>query len=336
MKINKYLINVLFLTIFVLCLFNSVTAVEKTDILALVGGATGAWFTRMGAMAEIIKQEEPNINIKVVPGGSFENNLRVASNEAQLAFTFPYYVEQAIEHSGDFAERPKIEEGSLLSLAGGFGSTPIHFVVEPSFAEKNGIETIKDIVVKKIPMRISCSLPGRLTSWSLEKIFNYYGASLKEFESWGGKVLYGEYSDSITQMKDGHSDAFMVDGAPPASTLVELLVFKEYKFVNLTEDAINYMVENIGFSEFVIPADTYRGQDTEVPTVAMRTIMITNNKVPEDIIFTIVKILSKNQEKINEFDAALAEFNAETAWQGLVAPLHPGAEKAYRELGYMK
>jgi len=208
---------------FVFSLSNSF-AMEKIDILAVTASPGGSWYSIMGGMTAIINQGEPNINIKVTPGGSFGNILRVANNEAQLGFTFPFWITQALDHSGDYATRPKLEEGSLLTLAGGFGSSPLQFAVTTELAEKYGIETVKDLIDKKVPMKIAINVPGTHEPWSLGKIFEFYGATLKDVESWGGKIQYGGYTNSVQLMKDRHADVMILDINPPAGPFVEVMV----------------------------------------------------------------------------------------------------------------
>lgn len=334
---KRLLLNLIMLTlIFITFSLNSAFAVEKIDITAVSASPGGSWYAIMGGMAEIIKQEEPNINIKTTPGGSFANILRVANNEAQLGFTFPFWITQALERSGDYAARPELEKGSLLTLAGGFGSSPLQFAVTSELAEKYGIETVKDLIDKKVPMKIAVNVPGTHEPWALEKIFGFYGATLKDVESWGGPIQYGGYANSVQLMKDGHADVLLLDINPPAGPFVEILVSRKLKFIPLTQDAIDYMVEKQGHVYSVIPANTYEGQEVDIPTATMLTILITNDKMPEEVAYSIIKILDKKKEQLQSLAAALEVFNPETSWENLIAPLHPGAERAYRELGYMK
>lgn len=327
---------VMLILIFVIFLSNNTFAVEKTDLTAVSASPGGNWYAIMGGLAELIKQNDPNIDIKSTPGGSFVNVLRVASNEAQIGFTFPFWITQALDHSGDYATKPELEEGSLLTLAKGFGASPLQFAVTPDLAEKYGIETVKDLIDKKVPMRIAVNMPGSHEPWALQTIFEYYGATLKDVESWGGSIAYGGYTNSVQLMKDGHADLLLLDIDPPAGPFIEILVSRELKFVPMTQDAIDYMVEKQGHTFTVVPAGTYKGQDVDIPTATMMTFLITNNKVSEDVAYSIVKILLENKEKIQALNPGLRVFDPEIAWENLIAPLHPGAERVYRELGYMK
>ena len=328
-------IGFVFILLFVSPFGNSF-ALEKTNILAVSASPGGSWYAIMGAMGQMINKGEPNISIKVTPGGSFANILRVASNEAQMGFTFPFWITQALAHSGDYAKKPKLKENSLMTLAGGFGSSPLQFAVTAELAEKYGIETVKDLIEKKVPMKIAVNVPGTHEPWAMDKIFNFYGASLKDIQSWGSKIHYGGYTNAVQLMKDGHADVMIMDINPPAGPYVEVQLSRKLKFVPLTKDAIDYMVEKQGHAHAVIPAGTYKNQDADYPTATMLTILITNNELPEEVGYTIIKILAENKDKVQSISPALKVFNPETAWENLIAPLHPGAEKAYKELGFKK
>lgn len=336
-EMNKRLLNLtmLILMFFVFLLSNSF-ATEQIDIIAISAPPGGSWYTIMGGMAEIIKEEDPNINIKVTPGGSLENVLRVASNEAQLGFTFPLWIIQALEHSGDYANRPKIEEGSVLILAGGFGSSPKQFVIFADLAEQYGIKTVKDLFDKKVPMKICVNKPGSSELWSLEQIFEFYGVTFEDLKSWGGKIYYGAYNSSIQLLQDKHANALIVDANPPASPILEVQLSRKLKLIPLNQDFIDYLVNEKGHDYAVIPAGTYEGQDVDIPTATMLTLLITNNKLPEDVAYSIIKIMDKNKERIKSLSPALKTFDTEISWKTLSTLLHPGAEKAYKELGYIK
>jgi len=335
---KKLLINlIVFTLIFIAFSVNSVYAQEKIDILFASGSPGGAWYALGGSLAEIINQDNPNILAKSVPGsGSFGNVLRIGNNEAQLGLTFPSRIAEALSHTGQYAEREKLEEGTLLTLFGGIASCPLQFTITTSFAEKYGIETVKDLIDKKVPIRIATTMPGMTEAWAIEVIFEFYGASLEDLQSLGSVTRYGGYSDCVESMKDGHADLIVVDINPPASALVEIMVSRKLKVLPLTEEAIDFMAKTHLYTPTVIPAGTYKGQDSDVPTATMYTAVITNNKVPEEIAYSMMKTLIENKEKVQSAAIALSTFNPETSWKGLAAPLHPGAERAYKEFGYIK
>ena len=87
-----------------------------------------------------------------------------------------------------------------------------------------------------------------------------------------------------------------------------------------------------------MPPDTFKNQSKAVSTVGFPTVLITNKDLPERIAYTVTKTVVENKDALVRAHAGLAEFDPRTAWQPdkVGIPLHPGAEKAYREKGWMK
>jgi TRAP-type uncharacterized transport system substrate-binding protein len=75
-----------------------------------------------------------------------------------------------------------------------------------------------------------------------------------------------------------------------------------------------------------------------VKTVGFPMVLITNKELPEPVAYTVTKTVIENKDALVRGHAGLSEFDPKTAWQpdkvGL--PLHPGAERAYREKGWMR
>jgi hypothetical protein len=82
----------------------------------------------------------------------------------------------------------------------------------------------------------------------------------------------------------------------------------------------------------------FKGQSEPVSTVGFPTVLITNKDLPEPIAYTVTKTIVENKDALVRGHAGLAEFDPPTAWQPekVGIPLHPGAERAYREKGWMR
>ena len=85
-----------------------------------------------------------------------------------------------------------------------------------------------------------------------------------------------------------------------------------------------------------IPKGTYKGQDVDVPTVVSAGELIINKDVPDNIAHTIITIICENTEELYKINPANKNFKPETGWKNVALPLHPGAERYYREAGFMK
>jgi TRAP-type uncharacterized transport system substrate-binding protein len=87
-----------------------------------------------------------------------------------------------------------------------------------------------------------------------------------------------------------------------------------------------------------MPPETFKNQSKPVSTVGFPTVLITNKELPEPIAYTVTKTVVENKDALVRGHGGLAEFEPKTAWEPdkVGIPLHPGAERAYREKGWMK
>jgi len=86
----------------------------------------------------------------------------------------------------------------------------------------------------------------------------------------------------------------------------------------------------------VIPAKTYEGQPTDVTTVAIQNVLVTHEGVPAETVYKMTKAMFDNLDQMVAAHAAAKAIKRENAAKGLPVPLHPGAEKYYREVGLIK
>ncbi|MDO9601790.1 MAG: TAXI family TRAP transporter solute-binding subunit, partial [Rhodocyclaceae bacterium] len=86
----------------------------------------------------------------------------------------------------------------------------------------------------------------------------------------------------------------------------------------------------------VIPANTYNGQTTDVPTVIVQNYLATHEGVPTDTVYKMTKSMFENLDAMVASHAAAKAIDKNTAGKGSPVPLHPGAEKYYREAGLIK
>ncbi len=97
-------------------------------------------------------------------------------------------------------------------------------------------------------------------------------------------------------------------------------------------------MESIGapYVPSVIPAGTYQGQDEDVPTAAIGNILVTHEGVSEETAYQMTKLLFENLDRMVASHSAAKDITLEGAITGLPIPLHPGAERYYRERGLIQ
>ena len=125
-----------------------------------------------------------------------------------------------------------------------------------------------------------------------------------------------------------------VPEGPGVASLKDLSTSMEVNVVSIPKA----VVDKIGppFVAVNIPAKTYTGQNEDVPTAAVVNYLVTSEAVPDDIVYQMTKLVFESLPEIQNSHAAAKDIKLETALQGIPIPLHPGAERYFKEKALIK
>ena len=91
------------------------------------------------------------------------------------------------------------------------------------------------------------------------------------------------------------------------------------------------------YASYTIKAGTYPNQDRDVRTTAVKMVMFTRGDMPEDVVYNLTKALWEHIDELGQAQKNLKGLKPEDAVKDIAGvPLHPGAEKYYREIGVLK
>lgn len=85
----------------------------------------------------------------------------------------------------------------------------------------------------------------------------------------------------------------------------------------------------------VIPGGTYQGVDKDVPTYAVKAILVTSDKESDEVVYAVVKTVFENLDRFRKMNVTFASLQPQDMLKGLAVPLHPGAARYYKEQGWM-
>jgi TRAP transporter TAXI family solute receptor len=190
--------------------------------------------------------------------------------------------------------------------------------------EKYGIKSIWDFNGK----RVSALSLGSATDVFVRKVFS----TLKI----NATIVNLAPSDSIEALKAGAIQGFAI--GHPAPSVVELARTEKVRIITLSgKDAEIFLQEHPEYTyPLTIPAGYYYPEQPELPAVGMYNIVIVRADLPEDLVYTILKALYSRVDIINATWPAMAKGMSPENVKLMKAPLHPGAERFYRELGVVK
>jgi TRAP transporter TAXI family solute receptor len=294
------------------------------------GSVGGSWYVLSAGLAQLIEEQASNVKIRVVPGAGVQNSMTVGDNKTEIGFGMPTLVMDAVKG------RPPFEKAynGIRGIANGFSFNYYHFVA----AEDTGITNIEDFFTN--PQNISIDVTK--TGSSGEDVFNkimtsYLKTSYADLEAKGAKFFYNEYTTISINFRDKHINFTGVNIIPPSSLVQELSTARKIRLLPLPEPMRQHMSKEYGYGLGSLTKQLYPGLLTEdVPTITTGTMIMCHESLDEGVVYQITKIVCENPERLMNIDKGLTEFSPAEACQGMPVPLHPGAERYYREKGYIK
>jgi TRAP transporter TAXI family solute receptor len=304
-----------------LALVFTACAPAKTNMILATGGTSGTYYPYGGAMAQIFNSKIPNMNVTAqATGASVENCKLLGQNEAELAIVQNDMIDYAYNGTEAF------EGGKIENIRG--IATLYPEIVQIVASPDSGITNVKDMKGKKV----SVGAPGSGVEANARQIFDATGLTYNDMN-----VSYLSFSESADAFKDKHIESFFVTSGIPNAAIQDITAQNDIVMVSLTDDVIAALTQKYPFFvEYTIPAGTYKGQDSDVKTVAVMATLATNSQASEDVIYNITKTLFENQPELAQAHAKGAELVLEEAVKGISIPFHPGAEKYFKEKGLLK
>lgn len=302
----------------------------------VAGGVGGGWYTQAGGIARMIAEQEPNLILKVIPGGGVVNPMRVSRHKDDFGWGITFVDKMAFK---GLAPVYKQANPDVRSMGGIFGIYHIHVMG----AEDKGITNmtqLADMIKAGKSIKLAAPMKGTSDLPLMNTILDFYGISLDDIKKAGGKVFHAVYSDMVNLYKDKHVDFVFTHLGLPGAAITEMTVSRDSSMIALSDACLDHLNKELGTlsrdsGRSFIPKGTYNGQDVDVPTVVTAGELIVNKDVPENIAYTIIKIICENTDELYKINPANKNFKPETGWKNVALPLHPGAEKYYKDAGHM-
>lgn len=295
--------------------------------MVVAGGPQGgAWYGLAGALAKEAEIAIPGLRASVIPGGGVGNIALVEKGEAQLATTVSHLYRSAL---GALPPYPKMQAQHLAGLAHIGTSDTCLFLVRKDFPA-NSIEEIKE---KKLAIKLMTTGKASTPALGTERILAAYGISLDDISKWGGNISYMNYADATQHIADGHADGII---APVVPAIVELSKTRELKMLPLDKKVLDELVETYGYATSVMTKGSYSWITEDVTVLGEPNILLLRSDVPEEIVYSMTKLICTKPDIIRSWGNHHVKFTPQEAPQHIGGPLHPGAARYYKEMGYIE
>ena len=301
------------------------------------GGTAGTYFPIGGLIANAISNPPGSracdeggscgvpglVATAVASNGSVANVNGIAGGSLESGFSQSDVAYWAHSGTGIFADKGAVDK--VRAIANLYPES-IHLVARADA----GINSVADLKGKKV----SLDEPGSGTLVDARLILEAYGLSESDVEA-----EFLKPNQAADLMRDNNMDAFFFVGGFPAGAITELATSLPITLVPITgSEAEGLLGKYEFFAKHVVPAGTYQGVDADTETVSVGAQWITSTDQPDDLVYEITKALwNKNSRALLDSGHAKGKsITVETALDGVGIPLHPGAERYYKEAGVLK
>lgn len=302
----------------------SATSVQAQEFVRIATASSGGNYYRLGGgLASIWNETVDGVQSSIqATGGTVENLDLLADREVEVSYLAGSVGAQAFANSGQFADRPAGRYSGLRSIATVYPN-PQWFVVMEWAGEVNSLRDLKG-------KRVSVGSQGSQGEAWWRMIMDHLG--------WTYDDIVPEFTvhqTAIDQVRNRQIDAIVWPDAPGSASIQQVMDTGSARLLDIDEDVVAYMDE-LGLDyPYTIPPEGVPGSDQSVKTFAAPTTFATHEGVSEDLVYELTKSMFENQERLYQVHPLAAFMKLENALDGLPFPLHPGAERFYREMGLM-
>jgi uncharacterized protein len=286
----------------------------------LTGGTSGVYYPLGVAIGKIFSDKLPNVKTQVqATKASVENLILLQHGRGEIAFALGDSLKAAWDGDAEAGFKTRLDK---LRIIGAIYPNYIQIVATAD----SGIKTLADLKGKSL----SVGAPKSGTELNSRAILAAAGLSYKDLR----KVEYLPFAESVDLMKNRQLDTTLQSAGLGVASLKDLSTSIDIVVVSVPKA----VVDKIGppFTSMEIPANTYAGQEKDVPTAAVINYLVTSTAVSDDLAYQMTKLIFESLPELAKAHAAGKVIKLETAASGSPIPLHPGAIRYYKEKGLLK
>jgi len=117
---------------------------------------------------------------------------------------------------------------------------------------------------------------------------------------------------------------------------VELTTTKKMRLLPIQPAALDKLQEKYQYVKANLSKGMYYFVGADTPHMAESVILIARKGLADDVVYRMTKAISSDPDAIRRASKTYQSYNPAQAWRNVGGPLHPGAERFYREAGHMK
>jgi len=294
---------------------------QQTFINVLTGGQSGVYYPLGVSLAQIYGKSIPNARATAqVTKASAENLNLLQAGRGEIAFTLGDALSDAWKGDADAGFAKKLDK--LRGISATYNN-----IIQIVANADSGIKTLADLKGK----RLSVGAARSGTELNARAILKAAGLTYQDL----GKVEYLPFGESVELIKNRQLDATLQSAGLGVASIRDLATSVKIVVVPVPADVVAE-VGDPAYQPTVIPANTYTGQTEDVATAAIPNFLVSHSGVSDELAYQMAKQLYANLDTLYAAHNAAKAIKLENAVKGMPVPLHPGAERFYKEVGVIK
>lgn len=213
--------------------------------------------------------------------------------------------------------------------------------------EELGVSSFEDIKARQLPLKIATGPIGATdgVGFLTERLLEAYGIDKESLEAWGGEFLEARSApQAVEKVLSGEANVVCHEYWKAFYPLTDKV---SVKFLPVSDEVLDRLSQEFGYQRNVIPKGIYKTNvpDRDIPAVDFSDwVVLVDGRVSDDLAYLAAKVAVEDRAGYEIFYAAQTERNRsldtpmkpEEMWKNVGVPLHPGAERYYRESGLMQ
>ncbi|MBO6541097.1 MAG: TAXI family TRAP transporter solute-binding subunit [Rhizobiaceae bacterium] len=315
-------------------LAGAITGASAQDDIRIGAMREGtSWYVFAATLEQMLEPELEGAGVEVIArGGGVANPMVVQNGDAEIALS---NVATAVwAHNGhDMYEGASAPD--IRALVGGLNTVHVGVMVRNDYIGSRGTDNLAELLGGDVPVRVIYKPTGSSAVPAAHMIMESVGTSPDAIKANGGEIIQVATPQIPEVIRDGKADLYIdtiIKGHP---TITEVSLTGDVTFVDLPQETLDLLAKNgLKPGEYGPWFDGQSGANTGAD---LGTVLIAHKDLDEETAYQITKTLIENAEKLGEAHAAWANFDPEQAFksENLGIPLHSGAERYYKERGWM-
>ncbi len=297
---------------------------KRRYVSIAAGWVTGAYFPMAGAISRIAWKHLKEQGIKVTAessGASVANAKLIGQGDTDFAI-----LQNDIASYAHFGKEGMFDE-PIKNLLGVCTLFPEH--VQLVARKDSNISSPADLKGKKVAI----GPVGSGTTENAKQILEAYGLTVEDLD----KAEQLTASQSADYLKDGRLDAAFFTVAVGAAVIMDTALIVDVNIVPITGPQAEKLIEKYPFyAKQTVDGGIYKGNDEAVPTVSVMAMLSARADLEDDIVYSILNAMYSDLPQLKKAHAKFKDIEMEKGLVGMGIPLHPGAEKYFKEKGMIK